>query len=310
LTIPGERQIIEPLSTGEVGVMKKLFLVPAVALCLALVPAASGNTGPQCGDVITSSVVLSADLVCSGNGLTVPATAPLTLDLNGHAVIGSGIGTGLSLTTSGSARLVVKNGSVRGFQQGITLDSGNPFGPSGSAWLERLTIRDNGIGFIGGPDGFTGPDTTFAHSTITHNRLDGVSIAFIRPFRMIDDRVTENGGNGIFAADESLTLLQSSFIARNNFDGAHIFRSLPAVIGNTFLHNGGTGLSIADDLICASPPGPPYTVSNNVARENGGGGMIESAFIPDPCVLPPAPGRGNIAKNNAVFQCIVIVCNE
>ena len=33
--------------------MKKLFLVPAVVLCLAPVPAASADTGPQCGDVIS-----------------------------------------------------------------------------------------------------------------------------------------------------------------------------------------------------------------------------------------------------------------
>ena len=38
--------------------------------------------------------------------------------------------------------------------------------------------------------------------------------------------------------------------------------------------------------------------------------MIESAAIPEPCDLPPPPGSRNIANTNAVFQCIVIVCNE
>ena len=123
--------------------------------------------------------MLTTNLVCSGNGLTVTATSALTVNLNGHSISGSGTGTGLAITTDGSARLLVKNGSVHGFQIGVSLDAASPFTASGSAVLERLTLRENDFGFIGGPDG--GPDTTFAHSIIAHNRLDGVSIAFIPP---------------------------------------------------------------------------------------------------------------------------------
>jgi hypothetical protein len=277
-----------------------LFVVSVIwAWTLVGASSATGAVGPQCGDVLTSSATLTANLNCSGNGLTLAPTADMTLDLRGLSVLGSGTGVGIAVNPA-SAKVTVKNGTIRGFGIGVQIDG------VGSARLERLTVRNNAVGVSGGTNG--GPATTLANSVITNNRGDGVSIAFIRPFEMTNDRVTENGGNGIFAFEDSLTALRNSFIARNHFDGVDIFNSFSVISGNTFFANGGTGLSLGDTLLCLSFPQPPYTVANNLATENGNGGMIEMAVSTPGCDPVPPAGTGNHAHGNAVFQCIVIVC--
>ena len=276
-----------------------LFLIAAVA-SLALAPASSATGSPNCGDVLTTSAVLTADLVCSGNGLTIAPTAGVvTVDLSGHSILGSGGGVGIAVNPSGTARVIVKSGSVKGFQIGVQLDG------VGSARIDGLTIRDNDTGVSGGPNG--GPGTTLANSAITHNRGDGVSVAFIRPFEMNNDRVNENGGNGIFAFEDSLTALRNTLIARNGQEGLHLFNSVAAITGNTFFANGSTGLAIFDTICTLFPF---YVVSNNTAVQNGNGGMTVIPFTaPDQCPSPSPPaGTGNVAHDNAVFQCHVIVC--
>jgi hypothetical protein len=47
-------------------------------------------------------------------------------------------------------------------------------------------------------------------------------------------------------------------------------------------------------------------VSDNLARENAQGGMEASSFIGSNC--DHVRGTANVAQNNGVFQCILIVC--
>lgn len=58
--------------------------LPAVAVPVAP-PAMAGTVGdqPQCGDLVTTDVTLSADLVCDGSGLIIGRN-DVTLDLAGH----------------------------------------------------------------------------------------------------------------------------------------------------------------------------------------------------------------------------------
>jgi hypothetical protein len=282
-----------------------ILLVAALAL-----PAASSSrvaSGPHCGDLVTTDVVLTENLVCSGDGLFVQAlsTMPVTLDLNGHSIVGSGGGMGVNILAS-VADVSVKNGSITGFSTGVISD-----GTAGdkTITMDHLRIHNNvvGVGIINANFSFN--ETTISNSTITKNQTDGVSIDQLCPSHLINDTIRENGGDGIAAATDSLSLLQDSLIARNGGDGAFLNSTVATISGNTFLGNSGTGLSIIENE-CGSVQF--YLVSNNVARENYTGGM--SMFVapsPDCVPLPqPPPGDGNVARNNSVFQCVLIVCAE
>jgi len=272
-----------------------LFLL--VALFVALEIPGTGSSavaGPQCGGTVTSSVVLTKNLTCSGDGLYVDASVTdVTLDLHGHSISGSGAGQGLIVLSSSTSPVVIKDGTVKNFRLGIAVDYT-------SATLDNLFIRDNGVGVFtlgGGP-------VLLSNSTISNNSSDGVEVSG-QPgdFRMVNDRVTGNGGNGISAFTDSLRLLANSFIAHNGGNGAWLSATVATVGGNTFLGNGGVGLFISEDTCLYLSF---YNVSDNVANQNGQGGMTASAN-PFTCDTPP-PGTGNAAQNNDVFQCILIVC--
>jgi hypothetical protein len=170
--------------------------------------------------------------------------------------------------------------------------------------LTGLFIRGNETGVVDCCVGAAA--VVLSDSTVSGNHANGVSVGFVsRRFRMINDTVTSNGGDGILASEDSLSLLQDSFIGKNGGTGARLIDTVAVISGNTFDGNGGTGLSIVERFC---PFFPFYAVSDNVADRNGGGGISMAPSFPcDPPVAPP-PGSDNAAKHNAGFQCVLIVC--
>jgi parallel beta-helix repeat protein len=75
-----------------------------------------------CGETLTASVVLAADLEClAGNGLVIGAEA-VTVDLAGHSIVGHDA-IGIE-NAAGFDRVTVKNGTVRGFDTQIRMAGG------------------------------------------------------------------------------------------------------------------------------------------------------------------------------------------
>lgn len=114
--------------------MKIGLTATAVAACVVgglLVPAAPALAigGVGCGDEISQDVRLTRDLTCAGNGLYLAVSTPITIDLNGHTIRGSGTGYGIGEGTPGGGpsatpfhhvdALTVRNGTIRGFDHGI-----------------------------------------------------------------------------------------------------------------------------------------------------------------------------------------------
>jgi hypothetical protein len=276
----------------------------------------AATAGPHCGDVLTASVVLTADLVCSGDGLTIPGFADVTLDLHGHSIIGSGVGQGVAIQPSRNedpsrstpGQVTVENGSVLGFEIGIRVENNFPPEPPGDTivQLEHLFVTHNGTGIFAGGDG-GGPITTLTDTTIEKNQADGIRTGHITWLRMTNDVVRKNGGDGIDASEDSLQVLRDSFVAHNDGFGARLEDTVASISGNVFLGNGGTGLWIGE-RVCSFFPF--YFVSNNVAHQNAGGGM-SMVFTEPPEFCPglaPPPGNGNAAWKNGDFQCVLIVC--
>ncbi|MBB5624822.1 right-handed parallel beta-helix repeat-containing protein [Sphaerisporangium krabiense] len=86
------------------------------------VPGSTGAaTGWGCGLVLTTSVTLTEDLVCDGDGPLIGAD-DVTIDLNGHAVRGPGSGSGIGNTgyrRNTWKRLTVRDGRIEGFAEAI-----------------------------------------------------------------------------------------------------------------------------------------------------------------------------------------------
>lgn len=275
------------------------FVVLALVVAL-LLPGASSSaplSELHCGDTVTTNVVLTRDFVCPGDGLYLQASSNITLDMHGHSIRGSGSGAGLSVLQS-SADIVVENGTLSGFGEGVFIDDYYP-----TLTLDHLAITDNGVGVATIYAGLT----MLSNSSILRSRGDGVvTYPDNGDFRMVNDHVENNGGNGISANEDSFRLLANSVIAHNAGIGLYLSQTVATVGGNTFRANGSTGLFISETS--CSIYLPYYLVSNNVANENLGGGM--AAYCPPDTGAASVPGSGNAAKNNSLFQCIVIVCAE
>jgi hypothetical protein len=145
---------------------------------------------------------------------------------------------------------------------------------------------------------------TVRRSAVTDNQRDGISVAVIGPVHVVDNVVRRNGGNGIRGAFDSLRTVDHNVVSRNAGFGILVEDSVSTITNNVMRRNGGTGLSISETVPEFIPR---YVVSDNLATWNGNGGMSASSS-PDP-PGPPA-GEGNAARNNAVFQCRVIVCSR
>lgn len=104
-------------------------VVVGVAGCAVAGPigAVAANAAPiSCGQVITSSVVLSSDLHCAGtSGLFVGASG-VTIDLAGHSITGGGTGRGVAIVGPSPRTytdVTVKNGTISGFGTGVSIDN-------------------------------------------------------------------------------------------------------------------------------------------------------------------------------------------
>ena len=101
----------------------KAGLIAAVcAGALGLVPGQAG-AAVNCGDMLTKDVKLKADLDCAGTGagaLGIGANG-VTLDLNGHKVIGAASSQFGIDGSSGFNNTVIKDGTFEGFYHAIEL---------------------------------------------------------------------------------------------------------------------------------------------------------------------------------------------
>ncbi|HVL99780.1 MAG TPA: right-handed parallel beta-helix repeat-containing protein [Egibacteraceae bacterium] len=95
----------------------------------------------SCGEEITRSITLNKDVgPCSGDGLVITAD-DITVDLNGHTIIGdptardSRCRAGILLR--GVRGVTVRNGTVTGFDAGVAIQGG------GGNTVEEITAEDN-----------------------------------------------------------------------------------------------------------------------------------------------------------------------
>jgi Right handed beta helix region len=130
--------------------MRQLFLVvSSLVLVVALIgaPAAAASATVSCGDRLSKDTKLVADLDCSrlalGSALVLVGN-DITLDLNGHTILGPG--DPASVSTFGvvvrGSRNTVRNGTISGFYVDAFASGGERTTSVAESTFERLTLTD------------------------------------------------------------------------------------------------------------------------------------------------------------------------
>jgi hypothetical protein len=218
----------------------------------------------SCGDVITKSTTLVANIgPCAGDGIVIGADNIL-LNLNGHRVVGnndqgaSGEFAGIRLPGRTGVRVIGhpggqrsgRTGTVNGFEAGVVIRGGS------ANTVESLTVRDN----IG----------------IDNARLaelgDGIIVFDSPANRILNNVVIHNGifdGIGVLGETSDNTTIEGN--------------TVEDTVGPTDGGPAGQGVIVngADNPGCGQetcPPRPPQIITdssvvNNIVRRNASGGL-------------------------------------
>jgi len=195
----------------------------------------------SCGQVITSSVKLSANLDCASDGLLIKGDN-IVLDLNGHTIKGPGPSSskiGISVAANDGVQ-IMGSGTIEGYQAGILASGGDHdiitnvnfddnqiaiflTGTTG-ADIENNMITNNQIGMAT----HSASKTTFKENVLTENDLAGVTMVNSGD-NSIDTNIIKNSKNGIFNDAQSVgnhittnTVMENSGVDLNNGNGLPI----------------------------------------------------------------------------------------
>lgn len=280
---------------------------PAIAVgayAAAPLSAAADETPITCGTVVTTDVRLRADLLdCSGPGLVIGAPG-VTIDLAGHVIDGTGVGTGID-NSAGHDDVRITRGTVREFLFGVHL-----FETSG-ARLDRLAAQSNTDGVIiersdvveldrvsATGNVFNGIDVNFSdritvrRSTAADNGHGGIVDLSSYYTRYERNTITGNVSSGLTLWFSDAVVVERNHVAANDFNGIE----LTGVEGATIERN--TAVANADHGISIDRPG--NTVARNLAVANHGIGIA----APDGTI----DGGRNQASGNLGGDCTGVVC--
>ena len=205
-----------------------MVLLLATGSSLAILPTApAGAAAPGCGSSVSSDVVLTKDLRCSGSGLLLQESG-LTIDLNGHSIIGSGTGIGISTGGPGPETTTIINGVVKNFATGI-----NASYPSNV--VTGVTLRGNTVG-IDSKNVTVSASTFIANGTAVQQALGDLSVY---------GSTFKNNGVGLDLLDVEVDLTQNIFVNR----GAGVSTDNSGVrISDSSFRGGGVGVLLRNSL--------------------------------------------------------------
>lgn len=220
-----------------------LGVTAAVVLLVPLGAATANAQETTCGETVTQDITLQDDLVdCpSGkNGLTIGADG-VTVDLNGHKIIGSsGSATGIDNSYGHNGVKIIGDGFISGFTDGLEIRD------SRSVQVSGLTIQGNA-------------------------RI-GLRVSNSRNGRFSNMRVVSNPAGGAAFADgaDNNEIRSVSFI-RNGADGLVVSGDANTVAGNWATANAGDGFVVGVGATSTQ------LSQNRAIGNNGNGFSIESA---------------------------------
>lgn len=253
---------------------------PSPALAAWSIGPAPVPTVVNCGDVLTTSVLLLNDLVdCAGHGLVVGAHG-ITIDLNGHFIIGTGLGAGVF--NDGFDYVTVTNGAIAEFDYGVQFGPGTAF-----SIVSEMTIQLNALGGIE----FAGGNANIIRDNgITNNSFAGVALINGTQGTLVRDNIIgANPGAGVYMFVTNGNRIEGNNISNSSEAGILLEgASVNTIVGNFMVGNAGESIAITlvshgnrvtDNMLFENEMGILVQDSNgnelldNIAMEMGGPGV-------------------------------------
>jgi hypothetical protein len=191
----------------------------------------------SCGQRLTASTTLTANLDCNGeNGLILEANG-IVLNLNGHSIIGS---VDMEDSTIGVADNVatdtIENGYIEGFELGARVTG---------ATDTTTNLQVNYAHYIGIL--LQGIANKATSDTAAENFGDGIFDDGTGD-TVQSDHLLNNEGNGLIVDDSGAKVLDN-VADGNTFSGIGAYERLATLTGNTANYNGELGLDAASPMI-------------------------------------------------------------
>ncbi len=239
-------------------------------------PAAMRAGRLSCGDVITKSTTLVADIgPCPADGIVIGADN-IFLNLNGHTIsgeLGPGDGTAAGIRLPGRTGVTItghpgesgKTGTVTGFDAGVVIRGGS------HNVVRNLMLRNN----VGPPDFFSaGLGDGLVIFSSSHNRIVNNVAASNRIF------------SGIGIADPGATnnLVQGNVVENNVGDGLVLFPHANdnRVVGNVVRGNGfETSRRIKGSGLVLNSSARRNIAEQNQVHRNAGHGIFVGFTAPE-----------------------------
>jgi len=242
----------------------------------------------QCGDNITTDTTLTADLgPCPNNGLGIDGIpAHVTLDLNGHTISGSGVGSGVVVGGVSPYGITIKGpGKIANFNAGLTMGGG-----ASNALVYDLLLKTNQTGIsINGPnnasirilnnviDGASAGQVGITLSDaggvyFYQNEISGQSVAAV----VLQGETSSSVDQNIITLNQAGILLSAPFLSCSSIHGNQITLNLGNGIqsGRTGGMSSRTQASAITD--CA--------IQDNTVSWNGGSGIVVFGGMYSPLV--------------------------
>jgi hypothetical protein len=276
------------MNRSRLGLFTRFALAVAAVAALAAPPAFGARAATvQCGQVITQDTKLAADVVCTSeyeSAIFIGADN-VTLDLNGHSLIGPGAGevdesNGVTAYAA-RAGLVVKDGRITGFSQGVNFGRGSNLAATDSLFRNLTIDGAVNITVSGDRNRFERNDLT---ASFTALRLDGADL--------VVDRNDTRGGDPTPIEVEG----SDPTVTRNTVDCG------PYGAGGIDVQSPDTGLvarNFATGCWGFGIVAGGVTIKQNTATNNGVG------IIGGPGSVD---GGGNRASGNEEADCINVSC--
>ena len=226
-----------------------------------------------CGQTITVSTTLTADLgPCPGNGVVIGKSS-ITLNLGGHTIKGTGPAAGsYGVTAGGLTAITITNGTIRDFYQGVFLNS------TVGAKVNTLRLSANTTGLYG----IGATTSVISNNVIFSNTNEGIRLQ-IGSKNTVSTNTLQSNQTGIWMQADTVTI-SGNKITSNTAEGISILAPSNS--------NASNGIHSAD---------PTAKFTTNTADYNGGLGIWVAPGSID--------GGGNHAQENTnVRQCANVVC--
>src|ERR671914_115991 len=159
----------------------------------------------SCGEVLTTSTLVTNSLTdCLADGLVVGA-AGITIDLDGNMIDGDALGGGVGIRNSRLDDVTVKNGTVQEFEVGVSID------PSARNVVSEINAQLNGLAGIQ----LSGAaDASVRTNTLTAGEGDGIALVGGTQRTLVrDNTLTANLGRGIFLENSSDNRIEQNSVS-------------------------------------------------------------------------------------------------